>query len=120
VFHDLVAAPTPHNLPDRHRPHDEGNEARAIKEEMAGKLKRLSNKPADLVHQISFELGYADLGTSKYSRTYKSVSKAGCSRGRINTGEIDSQSRNSGAKRVNRRNLTCNIQFSCLVVGSKQ
>ena len=99
VFHDLVASPTPHNLPDRHRPHDGGNEARAIKEEMAGKLKSLSNKPADLVHRTSFEQGYADLGTSKYSRTYKSVSKAGWTRGRINSGELDLQLQNRGPAR---------------------
>jgi len=96
----------------------------AIKEEMAGKLKWLSNgyqnKPAYLIHQVSFELGYADLGASKYSRTYKSVSKAGWTSGRINTGELDSQSRRSGAKRVNGRTLTCRIQPSCPLVGNRE
>ena len=41
VFHDLVATPTPHNLLDYHRPHNEGKRAGAIKEEMAGNVKQI-------------------------------------------------------------------------------
>jgi len=41
VFHDLVATPTPHNLLDYHRPHNEGKRAGAIKEEMAVNVKQI-------------------------------------------------------------------------------
>ena len=39
VFDDLVAAPAPHDLLDRHHSHDEGKREGAIKEEMAGNVK---------------------------------------------------------------------------------
>ena len=52
VFHDLVASPTPHNLPDHHQPHREGKWAGAIKEEMGGNVKEFLSELASYEKRV--------------------------------------------------------------------
>ncbi|OLD12905.1 MAG: hypothetical protein AUI97_05755 [Crenarchaeota archaeon 13_1_40CM_3_52_17] len=92
----------------------------AIMQEMAGKLKSGSNKPEDSrsnIVRVWAMLIFGLLNIAIHTNLYQKL--AGTS-GRINTGELDPQSRNSEAKRMNGRNLTCKIQLSYIAVGSKQ